>query len=202
MTDHNSSATHTADHTPEPHAPESGNYASNQYAKPEQTPVSAGRRGFLRAASSVAVLGLLAGCTGNGNDGSDGSGTDGPSSVDEWLSETGNYDTVHDLTGQSTVTVEVGAQGNAGSNAFAPAAIRISPGTTVTWTWVNGYHNVVATDGAFDSGSAEQNATFTHTFDASGTFYYYCKPHRSMGMKGAVVVEAQGDDASMQRARR
>ena len=166
-----------------------------------------GRRGFLRVAGGVAVAGLVAGCMSNGsggNDGadtgSDGSGgntgaddTSGGSSVDEWLTDTGNYDgRVTSMTGKTSATVKVGAEGNSGANAFAPAAIEISPKTTVTWEWVNGYHNVVDENGQFSSGEPEQNATFEHTFETPGTVLYYCEPHRSMGMKGAVVV-AGGD---------
>ena len=165
-----------------------------------------GRRGFLRAAGGVTVAGLLAGCTSGGSggnagadtggDGSDGnSGTDGNSSggsVEEWLADTSNYDSIEDMTGRNSVTVEVGAEGNNGANAFAPAAIRISPGTTVTWEWINGYHNVVDENGQFSSGEPEQGATFEHTFETAGTILYYCEPHRSMGMKGAIIV-AGGD---------
>ena len=176
--------------------------ADSHGARPTQTdasePLNGARRRFLQSVGSVAVAGSLAGCT----DGATGSGNGtGPSGVDDWLSNTGNYDSVTDVTGQNSVTVDVGAQGNSGANAFAPPAIEISPGTTVTWEWVDGYHNVVATDGAFDSGQPARNATFEHAFDAAGTFFYYCEPHKSMGMKGAVVVAADaetGGDASNQ----
>lgn len=164
-------------------------------------PLATDRRDFLRAAGSLAAVGLLAGCAGEGrdDDGADDSGDEGPS-VDEWLSGTDNYESVTDVTGEGTVTVEVGPSGN--KYVFEPAAIRISPGTTVTWTWSgNGYHNVVASGGEFDSGSPEQEATFRHTFESAGTTLYYCKPHESMGMKGAVVVangngETDADGAS------
>lgn len=166
----------------------------------KSSPQDTGRRKFLRSVSSVVVAGLIAGCTNGGSEGNDGSGnggtnnSNGSSSVDQWLANTGNYDSVEDMTGKTPITVEVGAKGNSGANAFAPAAIQISPGTTVTWEWVNGYHNVVAKNGQFSSGDAEQNTTFKHTFETPGTVLYYCKPHRSMGMKGAVVVKE--DDGS------
>lgn len=153
------------------------------------------RRRVLQAAGAIVTAGVFAGCTNLGDDGPNGNDDSQPSSVDEWLSNTGNYDSIEDHLDEDSVTVEVGAQGNNGANAFAPAAIRISPGTTVTWEWVDGYHNVVATDGAFDSGSAEQNGSFEHTFGAAGTFFYYCDPHRSIDMKGAVVVESDDESA-------
>ena len=163
-----------------------------------ETPVTRERRAFLRATGALAFAGPLAGCASDGNgggdDGGDADGGGGTGSVDDWLSDTGNYDSVEDLTGESAVTVEVGARGNNGPNAFAPAAISIASGTTVTWEWVNGYHNVVAVDGQFDSGDPEQSATFRHAFESPGTFLYYCDPHRSIGMKGAVVVaESEGE---------
>lgn len=154
------------------------------------------RRGYLRATGGLVAAGFLAGCSGDGNgNGGDGGGGDGDErSVDEWLSETGNYDSVTEMTGEEAVTVEVGPQQN--EYVFEPPAVRIDPGTTVTWKWVgSGYHNVVATDGGFESGSPEERTTFEHTFDSTGTALYYCQPHKSMGMKGAVVVSDDGTDA-------
>lgn len=156
------------------------------------------RRRFLQTAGGLMVTGLLAGCTTNGASGSSGQDDENdPQSADEWLADTGNYDGVVDKMGEVSATVKVGAQGNNGANAFAPAAIEISPGTTVTWEWVNGYHNVVATGDQFSSGEPEQNATFEHKLDTVGTVYYYCEPNRSMGMKGAVIV-SEGDSGGSQ----
>ncbi|WP_227354325.1 halocyanin domain-containing protein [Haladaptatus salinisoli] len=150
--------------------------------------VESERRRFLRAAGGLAIVGLLAGCT---DDGDGGGGGSGASSVDEWLSNTDNYDSVRDATGDDAVTVEVGPASN--ELVFAPAAIRVRPGTTVTWKWVgSGHHNVVAEGGQFDSGQAKTGGTFEHTFETPGTVLYYCEPHESAGMKGAVVVEGDG----------
>lgn len=131
----------------------------------------------------VVAGGLFAGCLGQG-----GSNTDSAGSVEEWLSDTDDYNTA-EQTGKQSVTVDVGTEGNNGTNAFAPAVVKLSPGTTVTWNWVEGYHNVVATEETFDSGEPEKNGTFEHTFETPGTFLYYCAPHKSMGMKGAVIVQ-------------
>ncbi len=115
--------------------------------------------------------------------------------VESWLSDTGNYDgTVLDMTGQAEVTIDVGASGNAGNLSFGPAAVRIDPGTTVTWEWTGngGPHNVLAEAGPadLDSGQAVPDAgtTYEHTFETEGVTTYYCGPHRTAGMKGAVVV--------------
>jgi halocyanin-like protein len=117
----------------------------------------------------------------------------GQSEIDEYLSGTSNYDgTLADRTGQDEVVVEVGAEGNGGGFAFGPAAIRVDSGTTVVWEWIGegGLHNVVAEDGSFDSGApvSGADATFEHTFTGSGTWLYFCNPHKALGMKGAVVV--------------
>lgn len=108
-----------------------------------------------------------------------------------WFENTAGVEEVTDARGQSRVEVTVGAQGNGGALAFAPAAVRVDPGTTVVWTWTGdgGTHNVVANDGSFESeyyGSSGD--TFEATLDAPGVTRYVCVPHESMGMKGAVVV--------------
>jgi len=118
-------------------------------------------------------------------------GTSDASKVDEYLADANNYDgTITDATGRSEVSVAVGA---GDGYAFGPAAVRVDAGTTVVWEWTGGggLHNVVAEDGAFDSGDpvSGRDATFEHTFGDSGTYLYYCNPHKALGMKGAVVVE-------------
>lgn len=134
------------------------------------------------------------GSGGDGGDGGDGgSGGSGDSSdFGGWFENVGNFDGVVDKTGQSAVTIMVGAEGNGGGYAFDPAAIKVDTGTTVTWEWTGdgGSHNVVEEDGSFESELVgDAGHTFSHTFDTAGTFKYKCAPHEAMGMKGAVVVE-------------
>ena len=150
------------------------------------------RRSFLQAAGGLTATGLLAGCTRGNSDQNGGDGENGQQSVEEWLSGTNNFNGITDETRASTVTVEVGPERD--EMVFAPAAIRIQPGTTVTWKWIgSGNHNVVAKDDLFDSGDPEEQASFEYTFDAAGTTLYYCDPHKSAGMKGAVIVEESGN---------
>jgi halocyanin-like protein len=111
--------------------------------------------------------------------------------VDDYLSDANNYDgTITDATGVSEVSVAVGA---GDGFAFGPAAVRVDSDTTIVWEWTGsgGLHNVVEEDDAFDSGDPEsgRDITFEHTFSETGVYLYYCDPHRSLGMKGAVVVE-------------
>lgn len=163
------------------------------------------RRAVLNA-TGVAVGTVLAGCSSGaeasddqpGEDGSEdntGGGTgDGSSSddFDGWMADVNNYETIADLTGQSEVSVETGAEGNGGGYAFASPAIRVTSGTTVVWEWtgLGGSHNVIDTGGSFESElTQEEGHTFEHSFDTRGTYKYYCQPHKAMGMKGVVVVE-------------
>jgi halocyanin-like protein len=155
---------------------------------------------------TVAVAAGLAGCSGGGGTASGESGsTDEPTgtasdggsggsadAVDEYLSDTDNYDGVVDETGASEVTVTVGTEANGGNFGFGPAAVRVSSGTTVVWEWngLGSTHNVVDEAGSFESELvAEEGHTFSQTFEESGIVEYYCTPHQTMGMKGVVVVE-------------
>jgi halocyanin-like protein len=153
------------------------------------------RRDVLRggAAAGVTALGAGASATPAAAQGDDYGG---------WLSDVDNYDgeTV-DATGQESVTVEVGAQGNGGTFAYAPPAVRVSPGTTVTFDWTSNTHNILVEDQPDDGGwegyEPIENSGFTyeHTFEVEGVYKYYCEPHLSLGMKGVVVVEEGGGGA-------
>jgi halocyanin-like protein len=107
----------------------------------------------------------------------------------EWFEDVDNYDGIQDQTGNDQVTVTVGSEANGGNFGFDPAAIRVDPETDVVWEWRAGSHNVVHQEGDFESEITEEEGfTFTQTFDEEGVYLYYCSPHRSLGMKGAVVV--------------
>jgi len=190
------------------------------------------RRRFVKRVGAVALVGGLAGCVGDGDDGTDTPSDTGTETgtetttrpttptptptpeptptptppqtpegrADDYLTNVGvppNYDgSIEDLTGQSSVTVGVGD----GGQVFEPPAIRISAGTTVTWDWVNGNHNVVtdndyldlvSEEDQFRSGSAQSgDVTFERTFETGGKeFPYYCEPHVGL-MHGYIIVEA------------
>lgn len=142
-----------------------------------------------RAALTVTATGLvtsLSGCLGSATSPTESADFGG------WFDDVSNYRGVVDETGNSEVEITVGAKGNQGNFAFAPAAVTVSTGTTVIWRW-NGegsIHNVVDTEGRFESEiMSRAGATFEHTFERNGTYKYYCGPHKQSGMKGAVVVE-------------
>lgn len=112
--------------------------------------------------------------------------------VESWLADADNFTRVVDRTGRAAATVRVGSQGNGGYFGYGPPAVRVSRGTTVTWSWTGrgGAHDVAARDGGFASDlTAAADAAFERTFDAAGTVPYYCTPHRGIGMKGVVVVD-------------
>jgi plastocyanin len=81
---------------------------------------------------------------------------------------------------------------------FGPVAdVTINQGETVTWRNTMGEHNVVleGPDGfEFPNPPAPPTNTmvwpFTRTLNAPGTWQYYCRPHRGLGMTGSVRVLA------------
>lgn len=169
------------------------------------------RRTFMYAAGVTGAT-LLAGCSSSDGGGTSDDGTDDTAGdadgaaedaggnderpvldtepdYDGWLEGANNYDETVDWTGRDAVTVAVGYE----SLAFDPAAIAISPGTTVTWEWTGegGDHNVVSEgDGPLESELVnDEGHTYEYTFEESGTYPYQCDPHSTAGMKGAVYVD-------------
>ena len=65
-------------------------------------------------------------------------------------------------------------------------------GTTVTWINKDAVpHTVTSLSGSeLDSGTMNQGATYSHTFNSSGTYDYYCTIHPYM--KASVTVGGQG----------
>jgi halocyanin-like protein len=146
------------------------------------------RRSVLKRAAVAALSITGAGCLG-------GSGGDPPREpeVEGWFAGVSNYDGFVDRTSEDEVTVKVGA-GEA-RHRFAPPAITVAPDTTVVfeWTGKGSGHNVQHHDEewANPSGVTEEGGhTWERTFSEPGTHRYVCWPHRGVGMKGAVFVDA------------
>jgi len=146
------------------------------------------RRGFLRAATGAGAVAAAAGSAAAQEEQPDWGG---------WLDGVdGGFE---DARGNDEVTVDVGASGNGGNLAFAPAGLWVDPGTTVKWEWTGegGGHNVIDEEGPadLDSGAAVSEAgvnyQFTFEEDHAGITKYFCQPHKGLGMLGAVAV---GDD--------
>jgi halocyanin-like protein len=154
------------------------------------------RREFLRTAGGTAGGAAAASAaSGSAAAAEAGGGGGGAPDFGGYLDDVGNFDgSVTDATGQSEVTVGVGTEGNGGNLAFDPPAVHVDAGTTVVWEWTGegGSHNVIHEGGNFESElTAEGGFTFEHTFESDGIYNYYCQPHRSLGMKGSVVVGSE-----------
>lgn len=153
---------------------------------------------MVRAATPVALLltvaVLLAGCSG-GKGGSSSSSSSPSASVSASASASG--------TGPSSSSSTSGTPPLSGTvardildNSFPDGTFTIAKGTTVTWTDKgNNPHSVTANDGSFDSSpncppacltSVPGANTFSHRFDAAGSFAYHCRIHSSM--TGTITV--------------
>ena len=72
--------------------------------------------------------------------------------------------------------------------AFNPASITVSINTTINWTNKDATaHTVTSTTGLFDSGSMGGGTTYSHLFNAAGSYPYKCTFHP--GMTGTVTVQ-------------
>jgi plastocyanin len=94
---------------------------------------------------------------------------------------------------------------------FDPIGLFVEAGETVTFEIRSGTHSATAykqgtssasvtriPDGAeaFNSDIlSEQGATYEHTFETTGTYDYFCIPHKSLGMVGRIVVGEPGGPA-------
>lgn len=75
---------------------------------------------------------------------------------------------------------------------FQPANLIVPAGTTVRWVNTATIFHTVTPDGHTEwrrFATSRTGESFEHTFGTSGTFNYFCEPHRSVGMVGSVVVE-------------
>lgn len=70
--------------------------------------------------------------------------------------------------------------------AFAPAALTVKAGTTVTFMNEDGAPHTATGDG-WDTGRLNRGDSKDVTFDTAGTFAYVCAIHPSM--KGTITVE-------------
>ena len=74
---------------------------------------------------------------------------------------------------------------------YTPAQITVILGVNATVAWTNHdviIHNMIATNGAFNSGDVAPGSTFVFTFTQAGTYTYYCSYHASMS--GVVIVKS------------
>lgn len=142
------------------------------------------RRGFLKKSLGflgvTALLGSLVGCRHEGKSRSSG----------------------------QTPMIAVG--GPKGELAFLPDRLQIQPGEKVTWVLQSGGHTVTAyhpknfniyqariPEGVepwdFDLLALKKGTSFSQTFTVEGVYDYFCRPHESVGMVGAIVVGKPSD---------
>jgi plastocyanin len=75
--------------------------------------------------------------------------------------------------------------------AFFPSAVTINVGDQVTWTWAGAALHSTTDAGVWDSGLlAGPPNTFSFTFNAAGTYPYFCSVHGAFGMTGSVTVQS------------
>jgi plastocyanin len=101
--------------------------------------------------------------------------------------------------GQTTKEVIVGPGGNL---VYEPATVYVAPGDTVHWIWESDDHNIVVEnqpEGANWEGTEGDATTlydtgheYEFTFETTGTYEYYCQPHRTAGMVAEVIVNESG----------
>lgn len=73
---------------------------------------------------------------------------------------------------------------------FAPSALTIAPGTTVTWINRDDIpHTVTSTTKLFRSPALDTGQSFSFTFSQNGRYTYFCSLHPHM--TGTIVVEGR-----------
>ena len=72
---------------------------------------------------------------------------------------------------------------------FTPSQITVKKGQTVTWTNNDSMTHTVTIDNGTgpNSGDVEPGATYSYTFQQSGSYQYHCDIHPSM--RGTIVVQ-------------
>ena len=79
---------------------------------------------------------------------------------------------------------------------FTPASLTIDVGDTVRWVWTAGIHTVTSGTGGvdpeagalFDASLTSATPLFEHVFTSAGSVPYFCRPHETFGMTGAITV--------------
>ena len=71
---------------------------------------------------------------------------------------------------------------------FSPPTLTINKGDTIFWRNMDSTPHTITSDSGseLDSGILSQGQIYSHTFNTTGTFNYYCIPHPYM--KGTIIV--------------
>ena len=106
------------------------------------------------------------------------------------------------LTGNSVVfaadmTIDMlNKDANGNKMVYSKEIAKVAVGDTITWLPASKGHNVeiIAAPDGYDIPKKSKNGKeVSITFEVPGIYYYWCTPHKGMGMIGLVVV---GDDTS------
>jgi plastocyanin len=77
---------------------------------------------------------------------------------------------------------------------FQPESLNVFAGDTVTWVNKGNLPHTTTSgvdgkpDGLWDTKHLARGESFSYVFSQPGTYYYFCRPHHGLGMKGVVVV--------------
>ena len=85
---------------------------------------------------------------------------------------------------------------NGNKMVYSKEVAKVAVGEMITWLPASKGHNVeiIAAPDGFDIPKKSKNGKeVSITFDVPGIYYYWCTPHKGMGMIGLVVV---GEDTS------
>ena len=93
------------------------------------------------------------------------------------------------------VTIEMlNKDANGNRMVYSQEIAKVEAGDTVTWLPVSKGHNVEIISSPNNMKFKSKNGKEAEiTFDTPGIYYYWCTPHKGMGMIGLVVV---GNDLS------
>ncbi|MFM8659668.1 MAG: plastocyanin/azurin family copper-binding protein [Candidatus Nitrosotenuis sp.] len=91
-----------------------------------------------------------------------------------------------------SITMSASRPGCENTECYSPSKLSVHTGDTVTWinndrgfhTVTTGYYDIP--DGMMESHQLEATEKFSHTFDESGEFHYYCRLHP--WMEGTIIV--------------
>jgi plastocyanin len=94
-----------------------------------------------------------------------------------------------------------------GNSATQVDTARIITGQSVLWQWAAGFHTITSGTGGtdpnagtlFDQPGDSGHPQFTFTFNAAGTFPFFCRFHELSNMRGVVIVSNPADVGPISR---
>ena len=137
-----------------------------------------GRRQFLKAAGSITIAGVLAGCT----DDSGGNGEGG--NVIDMNDDLKFVPDTFEVAVGETVTWK-----NVGSAEHSVTAYEDDIPGDAAYFASGGFDSESAARDAYPDGSIAGDETYEHTFDTAGEYQYFCIPHEQAGMVGTLTVQ-------------